>query len=143
DSPAVGWRAYYLDGSAPSGAWLQLTITKTNGASVSVAVTNQSSGTMANLTMQLLNAVNAEPALQGSDGVAWDDYSVDPFDSTTFRLYAKNPGLLSAGAKARLSASSSVSVSPSGNMTLNQNLSDLQPRNHLYVTAGVTALVGN
>jgi hypothetical protein len=39
-----------------------------------------------------------------------------------------------------VSSSRVPSVTPQGSTTLTQNLSDLQPRNHLYVTAGASSL---
>src|SRR5215831_9372043 len=95
------------------------------------------------MTTQLVNEVNAEPGLQGSDGIMCADYSVDAFGSPSFHLYARSPGLLAANVKVTLSASSDISISPGGTSTLNQNLSDLQPRNHLYLTTGLTTLAAN
>ena len=73
DSPALGWRAFYLDGNPQSGSWVRLDVLKTNGTTVSVSVTNQTIATLATLTTQLLNAIKSEPALQSPDGVIAND----------------------------------------------------------------------
>jgi uncharacterized protein (TIGR03790 family) len=144
DSPALGWRTYYLDGTMHSNSWVQLTVTRTNGVAIVFGVTNQSPPvTIAAMTTQLLNLVSAEPSLQGADGIFWADYALDAFGSPSFHFYARTPGLAASRAKIQIAGSSDVSLSPGGTTTLNQALSDLQPRNHLYLTAGLPALSGN
>jgi hypothetical protein len=123
------------------------TFTKTNGQTVVVAVTNQSPGNSAALASQEYAAINAHPALQGSDGVVAEDYVVNQYGSflfTTFNLYARSPGDQAAAIQVNPMVSSSKvpSFSTQGS-TLTQNLSDLQPRNHLYVTAGASSLALN
>jgi hypothetical protein len=142
DSSALGWRSYSLDGMTQSNSWIQLTVTKTNGNAIVLGITNQTlPNSIAMMTTQLLNAVSAEPGLQGSDGMTWDDFYVDGFGAPSFHFYARSPGLAAAGVKVQWAASSDISLSPGAISTLNQYLSDLQPRNHLYLTTGLTTLI--
>jgi uncharacterized protein (TIGR03790 family) len=144
-SEAFGVQGYSeRSNSIPANSWMQFTFTRTNGQTVIVAVTNQSPGNSVTLASQLYNAINANPALQGSDGVAAGDYVINQYGSffyTGFNLYARSPGY--AAALILVSPSvSSIQVPPFNTMgnTLTQNVSDLQPRNHLYVTAGASSL---
>jgi uncharacterized protein (TIGR03790 family) len=143
DSPALGWRTYSFDGTMHTNSWLQLTVTKTNGTALVFGVTNQSPPiNVAALTTQMLNLISAEPGLQSPDGIFWADYAVDVFGAPSFHFNARSPGLLAANIKIRVTASSDISLSPGGVTTLNQNLSDLQPRSHLYLTTGLSTLNG-
>ncbi len=138
-SQAFGLQGYsVISNSPPANAWIQFTFTKTNGQAVVVAVTNQSGGNSPALVSQLFAAINTNPGLQGSDGVLADDYVLNP-GAVTFNLYARSPGYQAAQIQVVPKVSSKVYMStPQG--TLTQNLSDLEPRNHLYVTAGASSL---
>jgi len=142
-SAAFGMQGYtVLSSSPPTNAWIQFTFTKTNGQTVVVAVTNQSGGTSGALASQLTNAINTNPSLEGSDGVVAEDYVVNPGGAITFNLYARSPGYQAATIQAAPTNSATIMMStPQGPLT--NNLSDLQPRNHLYVTAGATSLALN
>jgi hypothetical protein len=81
--------------------------------------------------------------LQGSDGVAAEDfhnYDGSPTPFAQFNLRALAAGWEAARLQANLSGSAGFFFQPAGTQTLDQNLPDLQPRNHLYVTAGLTNL---
>ncbi len=151
-SQALGEQEYSEFGfsnSAPANSWMQFTFVKTNGQSVVVAVTNQSAGNWNTLASQMYNAINANPALLGSDGVVAEDYFLTtytgspPIYSTGFNLYARSPGYQAAGIQVTPTVSPQAPAPPSVTTygsTLTYNLSDLQPRNHLYVTAGASSL---
>jgi hypothetical protein len=140
-SQAYGRQNYSIVSNTPTTtAWIQFTITKTNGQAVVIGVTNQAGGNSILLVSQLCNAINANPALQGNDGVRAEDL-VPVINSVSFNLYARSPGL--AAAAVRVQARSSpppqiIASFPGGPLTL--NLSDLEPRDHLYVTAGASRL---
>jgi uncharacterized protein (TIGR03790 family) len=136
---------YVLVSNTPAvGDWLQLTVTKTNGIAFNFAATNTSAGaTIGQLVESLLGQLSAEPALQLADGV----YSLDYFDyaaygqpAAEFYLYAGSPGWPAAQIQVMLAASSNLVVVPAGVSRLDDNLSDLQPRNHLLVRSGALAL---
>jgi uncharacterized protein (TIGR03790 family) len=140
-SPANGLRNFCLGGSLTIGTWLQLNVTKTNGVGLSLSVTNQSStAALFDLAQQLAAAVNSSPALQGNDGLVAEDVSTGAFGTASFNLRARGTGLNAAAIAVQVSASASVFVNQPAQMHLDSNLSDLQPRNHLYVTAGATHL---
>jgi len=150
DTVAYGF--YGSDGTgfsvsnAPSvGDYLQLMVTKTNGTQVTLAVTNTAPGTnISGLTGQLVNAINGNTTLQAPDGVIagdfipLDDYPGIPY--AQFNLYARTPGWPASQILANFSSSADLAITPTNTQALNQNVSDLQPRNHLYITAGVTNL---
>jgi len=137
-SQAFGLQGYSVISNAPpTNAWIKFTFTKTNGQAVVVAVTNQSGGNSVALAGQMFNAINANPSLQGSDGVLADDLMLNP-GSVAFNLYARSPGYQAAAIQVLPQAYMAIMSSPQG--TLTQNLSNLQPRNHLYVTAGASNL---
>ncbi len=128
----------------PAGAWMRLTITKTNGQVVVIGLTNQTAGiNSTNLAAQLVAMVNTNAALQGSDGLTADDFSFNP-TFATFYLRARSPGYQAARIQVYAQRSSSafkLSFSFGGGLNyLTQNLADLQPRNHLYVTAGASQI---
>ncbi|HWX18859.1 MAG TPA: TIGR03790 family protein [Candidatus Binatia bacterium] len=131
------------------GSWLLLSVTKTNGSIVNLGVTNPASGsTIPLMVSNLVNGVNGNPALSAGDGcLAADfiDYSVhvDTNDhAAEFNVYPRAAGWNAATIQVALTGSSAAdfSISPSGTWTVTDNHPDLQPRNHLYVTAGVTNL---
>ncbi len=144
-SPALGLQGYSeRSNSIPANSWMQFTFTKTNGQTVVVAVTNLSAGNSVTLASQLYNAINANTALQDSDGVVAGDYALNQYGTffyTAFNLYARSPGYQAAAVQV-IPAVSSAQVPSFTTMgsTLTQNLSDLQPRNHLYVTSGASSL---
>jgi uncharacterized protein (TIGR03790 family) len=123
-----------------AGAWLRFTITKTNSQVVQLGVTNQTTGTSpALLVAQMVNAINAHPELQGPDGLTADDFLSNAVVAT-FNLRARSPGF--AAAKIRAHAQKyGVNITPYNTARpLFSNRSDLQARNHLYLSAGLTEL---
>ncbi len=137
-SQTLGLQGYtVISNSPPTNAWIQFTFTKTNGQAVVVAVTNQSGGNSPALVSQLFTAINTNHSLQGSDGVLADDYVLNP-GAVTFNLYARSPGYQAATIQVFPRVNKVIISAPQG--TLTQNLSDLQPRNHLYVTVGASSL---
>jgi len=144
-SEAFGVQGYSeLSNSIPANSWMQFTVIKTNGQAVVVAVTNQSASDSVTLAAQLYNAINANAALQGSDGVVAGDYEVNQYGTfyyTSFNLYARTPGYQAAAIQVNPTVSSiQVPSFTALGSTLTQNLSNLEPRNHLYVTAGAGSL---
>ena len=140
-SQAFGLQGYTVILTSPStNAWIQFTFTKTNGQAVVVAVTNQSGGNSIALAGRLLDAINTNLDLEGTGGVRADDFVVNA-GAATFNLYARSPGYQASAIQVRpkvYQVTMSTSQGP-----LRQNLSDLEPRNHLYVTAGSSSLTLN
>jgi uncharacterized protein (TIGR03790 family) len=127
------------------GDYLQLVVTKTNGTQVTLAVTNTAPGTnISGLVGQLINAINANSTLQAPDGVIAGDFiPLDVYPGipyAQFNLYARTAGWPASQITATFNGSSDLVLTPIGTQALDQNVSDLQPRNHLYLTAGVTNL---
>ena len=141
DSAALGIRAVTIGGTVVLADFLQLDVTKTNGATVSVSVTNTNTGvTLAQFVQQFVNAINADPNLQNDDGLIAEDFISDPDLPATmdFNLRPRGQGIKAA--QIQVLVSGSFLITPVGTQTLDENLTDLQPRAHLYVTAGLTNL---
>jgi uncharacterized protein (TIGR03790 family) len=137
-SPALGYQGYTVFSNVPlASAWMKFTFTKTNGQVVIVGLTNQLGTNSIALAEQIYNAINTNAALQGSDGVQAEDFT--PIGNwITFNIYARSPGYQAAAIQVR-PADSGIPMTTTPGM-LTQNLPDLQPRNHLYVTAGAPHL---
>src|SRR5262249_46069612 len=140
DTVATGYIGLTVTNSVAQGDWLQIQVTKTNGALISLSVTNTTGDTnVAHLCQSLMNAINAEPALQTADGaVAADLYT--GMNIAEFFLYARMAGWAQAQVNAELSSSSDLVVIPAGKSPLQDNLTDLRPRNHLYLSSGLAQL---
>jgi uncharacterized protein (TIGR03790 family) len=137
DSPAYGIRNCTVGGTVQVGGWLRLIVTKTNGAVVTVAYTNQTAGaTTADVLANLFPLINATAALQGADGLGAEDLSVGGVGLPNFNLLARAPGLEAARIRVRLDSSGTMVGTPISDTALMSNFSDLQPRNHLYLNAG-------
>ncbi|MGD0208304.1 MAG: TIGR03790 family protein [Verrucomicrobiota bacterium] len=144
DTVAYGLSGFSVSNVPSVGDYLQMIVTKTNGTQVTLAVTNASPGTnTSGMAGQLFNAINNNAALQAADGLVAGDFF--PYEGyglpyTEFNLYARTAGWPASQIQVAFSGSADLIISPTGIQALNQNASDLQPRNHLYVTAGVTNL---
>jgi uncharacterized protein (TIGR03790 family) len=147
DTAATGFLGVLVSNTPAPGDWLQLSFTKTNGAQVTVTVTNSPANTsIAAFTQALLNAVNANPDLQGPDGVRASDFADDTYCgivAAQFTLYARSPGWAASELQVVLTASADLLTLPPGTNRLQDNINDLRPRNHLYVSSGATALPVN
>jgi len=134
-------RSLTFGGTISAGSWLRLSVIKTRGAAVSLAITNQSSSaTIADLLQQLSTLLNSSPDLQGSDGLLGQDLASSPFGGISFTLCARSPGYEAAELQVQLAGSDTLTFNPAGKVDLRENISDLQPRNHLYLTAGALTL---
>ena len=146
DTSATGYVGVLVSNTAAAGDWLQLAFLKTNGAQVIVGVTNLVAGTtVAALTQSLVNGVNGNPALQSADGVLASDFINDTdancgIVAAEFKLYARSPGWALSQIQVTLTASTNLQTLPTGTNQLQDNLNDLRPRNHLYVSSGVVSL---
>ena len=140
DTLATGYLSVLISNTPAPGDWLQLDISKTNGLQVALSVTNPPGNTsVAVLAQSLMTQVNATAALQPPDGVVAGDL-VDAGREAGFFLYARSPGWLAAEIQAALTASTNLLALPPGTNKLEDNLTDLRPRNHLYVSSGVAGL---
>lgn len=145
DTLATGLRNFTVTNAVADGSYLELTVTKTNGAVVTVSVTNASGNTDASSFLRsFVTAVNAEPSLSTPDGVTATDFvSYDTWlgrPGGEFNLIARNVGWPAAQVQVQLTGSINFNITPSTLVTLDENVDDLRPRHHLYVTAGLTDL---
>ena len=141
DSIARGYRSFAVTGTSGSGDYLQATITKTNGEMVMLGVTNGPTPVnTVQLAQQLLALLNATTALRETNGVSAEDTYPSGTNNIQFLLYARTAGWSAAQMQITLQASTNLTLAPTGACQFDENLSDLRPRNHLYVTAGATNL---
>ena len=141
DSPAFAVGLFPVTNAALlPGDILQLDVVKTNGTRVTLAVTNSDVNGLTTVACQnLVSLVNGNAQLQGLDGVSAQEYSSNSFAiACTLFLQARVPGLAPSQIQATLSTPSADQWSPAITTRLDANLRDVQPRNHLYLSAGAT-----
>jgi uncharacterized protein (TIGR03790 family) len=135
DTLATGYFGPIVTNATSPGDWLLLQLTKTNGSQVSLSVTNVGTTNVAELCQSLLNAVNASPDLQGPDGIVGGELYQD-VNLGQFFLYARSAGWPAAKVQANLSASSNLVVLTAGEHAFEDNLSDLRPRDQVFLSCG-------
>lgn len=143
DTVATGFQVVTIWTAPGAGDWLQLTCTKTNGDTVTIATTNTTGSTIGTLAQNLVNLINADAALQMADGLLASDFStgyVAGQPAAQFFLHARTPGWPASQIMTTLTVSSNLLSDPAGPHPLADNVSDLRPRNHLYVSSGADAL---
>jgi len=147
DSVAKGFQVVTVWNAPIIGDWLQFAFQKTNGTMVTLAITNTPPGTsIATLAQNLVNLINATPSLQATDGLSAADFYtgyVSGQPAAQFSLYANTPGWPASQILATLTTSTNLQSFPTGANPLADNVSDLRPRNHLYVSAGTNLLPVN
>jgi uncharacterized protein (TIGR03790 family) len=153
DTPALGRRDFYITNTPLPGDYLQLTAVKTNGQNIVVSVTNTFGATnLAQLAKTFIDAVNTNLSLQLADGLQilnvdmHEDYPFNVYvygtndHSGTFTMRPRTAGWPQSQIQVTLSGSPTFTILPSGANFIDENVSDLQPRAHLYVSAGATNL---
>lgn len=143
DSIAFAATQLAVSNAPLAGDWLQLDILKTNGTRLTLATTNSATNTVSQLVQDLVGQVNGAADLQSSDGVVAEDFiGYDPYGEplATFTLRARSPGPGPSQIEVVLTGAPTFVVLPGATNRLDANLSDLEPRNHLYLTTGVTNL---
>ncbi|MDB6066678.1 MAG: hypothetical protein JWR26_2886 [Pedosphaera sp.] len=137
DSTAWGIKTFDVSGTQDINSALQVVVTKTNGAIVTVALTNIVNAGLTQFAQNFLDLINNTPSLQGNDGLAGEDL-LSGSGIVEFHFRARGQGYAAAQIQGSLTSTLTVNQYP-GN-TINDNLSDLVPRNHIFVTAGATNL---
>jgi uncharacterized protein (TIGR03790 family) len=141
DSTAYGYHVVQAGNNPGVGDWLQLTFIKTNGAQVTVAVTNAQSGaSISSLLQALMNQINTNAALQTADGANASDLLDDGNGAYIFLINAASPGWPAAQIKTVFTGSTNLDAAPTGTNTLDDNVRDLQPRAHVYLSSGAASL---
>ena len=147
DTVAKGYQVVTIANPPIVGDWLQISFLKTNGEAVKLTVTNTTSGTTVGvLAGNLVNLINTNPALQAADGlVAADFFDEDPYGAplVQFFLYARTAGWPASQILATLTTSTNLQSAPTGTNPLDNNVNDLRPRNHLYLSSGTNSLAVN
>ncbi|HLH53888.1 MAG TPA: TIGR03790 family protein [Verrucomicrobiae bacterium] len=137
DTIATGYATLTASNNTVLGDWLHLRIQETNGAVFDLGVTNNSGDTnISTLCQSLEDAVGLDTSLYDAKGVLPGEIYPDLFQAQ-FLLYARAPGWAASQIQVTLTASPDLVVSPSNSVFLQDNVSDLRPRDHLYVYAGL------
>ena len=127
---------YHVATNVPAaGDWLQVTVIKTNGVTVTASTTNSPPMGQGPFAQSLIDQINSNAGLQMPDGVVAQDLTVNGFT-----LQARTPGLSSSPIQVIVTGPPSLVPGSTVSLRLDANLADVQPRNHLYVTAGLTNL---
>jgi hypothetical protein len=150
DTTAFGFRSFYVTNMPGNGTWLQIAVTRTNGSVTTISVTNSAGNTNTAVLLQsLMDAINTNSILTNVDGVIAEDlvpyYFVNQSGQlfvplAAFNVRARGTGWPEAQIQAVLTDSGPLTIIPSGAQRLDENINDLRPRNHLYLTAGLTNL---
>jgi uncharacterized protein (TIGR03790 family) len=141
DSTAYGYHAVQAGDSPAVGDWLQIMFIKTNGEQVTVTVTNTlSGGSIDTLLQGLMSEINDTPALQGADGANASDFVDLGNGFSVFLVNAASPGWPAAQIQTVFTGSTNLEATPGGTNALDDNVSDLQPRSHVYLSAGAASL---
>lgn len=143
DTVAYGSRGWDITGNPTPAGFLSVTVTTTNGASATLSVFNNGSQTLQQLAQALSDMIttNISPSVSGPDGLVLEDLQSNPLgpvQEVTFNLRARSQGWNASQIQANVSGSPEFAITPATSSILNENLNDLRPRNHLYVTAGST-----
>ena len=149
DTAAYGIRNFVVTNMPGNGTWLQILVTRTNSLGTTIAVTNSPGNTnTAVLVQALMDSINTNSDLTGPDGVIAEDLAPYIFFNGTdlftpaaeFNLRLRSPGWAEAQIQAVVTDSGPLTITPAGTQKLDENLNDLRPRNHFYITAGATNL---
>ncbi len=146
ETVATGYQVVTIQNAPIVGDWLQFTFIKTNGVTVTLAVTNNTTGaTVGTMAQNLVNLINSTPALESAAGLlASDFFDYDPgLPAAQFTLYARAPGWPASQILATLNTSANLQATPVGTNPLADNVTDLRPRNHLYLSSGANSLAIN
>jgi uncharacterized protein (TIGR03790 family) len=146
DSIATGYQVVTISNAPAIGDWIQVTFIKTNATLVTLGVTNTAPGSTIEVMMQnLMNLMNTNAALETADGVMVSDYGdTEPdFPGAQFFVYARTAGWRAAQILSMWTTSTNLAGAPPGTNPLTDNVSDLRPRNHLYVSSGTNSLTVN
>jgi hypothetical protein len=147
DTIATGYQVVTISNAPIVGDWLQFTFIKTNGTVITLGVTNTAPGaTVGTLAQNLMNLINTNPALQSADGlIASDFFDDDPYGlpEAQFFLYARTSGWPASQILAALATSTNLQAMPADTNPLADNINDLRPRNHLYLSSGLNSLAVN
>ena len=144
DTIATGYQVVNFYNAPAIGDWIQVSVMKTNGTTVTLSVTNSVSGsTIGTLAQNLFNQINTNSTLQSAGGVlASDFFDLDPYGEANVQLilYARTPGWPASQVLATWTTSANLQATPTGMNPLADNVSDLRPRNHLYLSSGANSL---
>lgn len=144
DTIAHGARTVFVANASQVGDFLALQIALTNGIERTLGVTNSGSSGLRTMLQSLVDLVNTEAAFAGPDGIVAEDLVAQEGarPEGEFRLRARLPGIAAAGIRVTLLGSSTFTRVPSGTVNLRQNIADLHPRQHIYVSSGLPVLEG-
>ena len=143
DTIAYGTRGWDIKGNPMPTGSLGVTVTTTNGGTATMSVMNTGSQTLQQMAQALSDLIrtNTSPSVSGPDGLVLEDLQNNPFGPVqvvALNLRALSQGWSASQIQANVFGSPEFTILPATSSTLDENVNDLRPRNHLYVTAGAT-----
>jgi hypothetical protein len=142
DTGAKGFHNILISNAPSIGSWMQLQVVETNGGAYTFGVTNSTSGTtIGQMLLTLYYEIYNTPGLGPPTGFypeEFDDESSSGF--ADFNIYAQSPGWPASAIQVEFTSSPDLLVQAPQTTFLQDNLSDLQPRNQLYLASGLTSL---
>ncbi len=87
-----------------------------------------------------MDQINANPALQTADGANASDLLDQNNGFYGFLVNAASPGWPAAQIQTVFTGSTNLDAMPAGTNTLDDNVRDLQPRAHVYLSSGAASL---
>jgi hypothetical protein len=87
-----------------------------------------------------MNQINTNPALQTVDGVTASDLLEWTYGFYGFLVNAASPGWPAAQLQTIFTGSTNLSPTPSGPGALTDNVRDVEPRAHIYLSSGAASL---
>ncbi len=143
DTMATGYVGVAVSNAPAVGDWLSLDVFKTNGTEVRVSVTNTVDGAkISDFTQTFMSQINSNALLQTQDGVFASDLSPSPW-LAFFYIRGRSAGWPASQVEVQLHSSPNLVPLPAGAVPLQDNLTDLRPRNHLYLSSGAQVLPVN
>lgn len=141
-SMAYGIRKFSINtnNSLQLNDYLGVIVTRTNGSAVTISVTNETGLSLKPFVQLFASALNGEAQLSGADGLVAEDLVDGNFGAVDLNLRARSIGREAAAVQVTFNASSNLNLYGIGTQTLDGNLNDLRPRNHLFISAGSPAL---
>lgn len=142
DSIAIGYHNILVSNTPSIGSWLQLQIVETNGSVYNFGATNTTSGeTIGQLMQALYNDILGSVPMTYPTGIQPGDFDDETaYGFADFNIYARSAGWPASAIQVTFTASPDLAVQAPATTLLQDNLSDLQARNHLYIASGRTNL---
>jgi len=139
DTIAWGYTTYQISGNPAATNTMNIVVTKTNNATVSLSVTNTAFRTCLVSPSNFSTPSTTAPPYRAPMELSPKILQSGGPTLVQFRLRARSTGIGLSQITANITCPG-MTPNPAGIDFLNDNLGDLKPRAHLYITAGTSNL---